>query len=149
MRNLSKRLMVLLLCILMLVSAVLPAAAANGDEVRAAKKIISVVYDDSGSMVGERWDYANYAMQALVALLNEQDELFITFMSQPETVHPVDLGNLQKSVDSVRRWEYMGNTPEQAMITVKNAVEEAGFALGRDLELRVISRGCSSEYVTV
>ena len=41
------------------------------------------------------------------------------------------------------------NTPEQAMITVKNAVEEAGFALGRDLELRVISRGCSSEYVTV
>ncbi len=41
------------------------------------------------------------------------------------------------------------NTPEQAMITVKNAVEEAGFAVGRDLELRVIGRGDSSEYVTV
>ncbi|MBQ1430461.1 MAG: MBL fold metallo-hydrolase [Firmicutes bacterium] len=41
------------------------------------------------------------------------------------------------------------NTPEQAMITVKNGVEEAGFAVGRDLELRVIKRGDSSEYVTV
>jgi len=35
------------------------------------------------------------------------------------------------------------------MITVKNGVEEAGFAVGRDLELRVIKRGDSSEYVTV
>lgn len=124
MHSTIKRMLTLLLCVLLLVSAAVPAAAADGDEVRAAKKIISVVYDDSGSMEGERWDYANYAMQALIALLNEQDDLYITFMSQPQTVHPIDLGNLQKAVDSVRKWEHLANTPEEAIHTAKKQLDQ-------------------------
>ena len=50
-------------------------------EVQTNKKIISIVYDDSGSMSmdGEKkWAYANYAMQTFAALLNGQDELYLT-----------------------------------------------------------------------
>lgn len=93
------------------------AYAATGDEVRAAKKIISVVYDDSGSMVGERWAYANYSTQALIALMNEQDELYVTFMRDPEVSQPVSLSSLQNSVNMIRDLSETGNTPEKALDT--------------------------------
>lgn len=41
------------------------------------------------------------------------------------------------------------NTPEQALITVKNALEEEGFIVGRDLELKVLSRDERSGLFTV
>ncbi len=41
------------------------------------------------------------------------------------------------------------NTPEQALITVKNALEEEGFIVGRDLELKVLSRDERSGFYTV
>ena len=41
------------------------------------------------------------------------------------------------------------NTPEQALITVKNALEEEGFIVGRDLELRVLDRDKRSDFVTI
>lgn len=41
------------------------------------------------------------------------------------------------------------NTPEQAMITVRNALEEEGFIVGRDLELKVLDRDKRSEFVTI
>ena len=81
-----------------LCSNVLQTFAINGDEIRASKKIISVVYDDSGSMCGERWSYTDYAMQALIALLNEQDELYITFMSDPFTAVPMDTSDLSATI---------------------------------------------------
>ena len=42
-------------------------------------KVVSLVYDDSGSMRNnDRWKYANYALQSLVALLDEKIN-FLTF----------------------------------------------------------------------
>ena len=41
------------------------------------------------------------------------------------------------------------NTPEQAMITVRNALEEEGFIVGKDLELKVLSRVERSGFFTV
>ena len=38
------------------------------------RKIVSVVYDDSGSMEGDKWAYANYAMQAFCGMLNSEDQ---------------------------------------------------------------------------
>ncbi len=38
------------------------------------------------------------------------------------------------------------NTPEQALITVRNILEEQGFLVGRDLELRVLDRDKRSEF---
>ena len=41
------------------------------------------------------------------------------------------------------------NTPEQALITVRNALEEEGFIVGKDLELKVLSRDERSGFFTV
>ena len=41
------------------------------------------------------------------------------------------------------------NTPEQALITVRNLLEEEGFLVGRDLELRVLDRDKRSEFFTL
>lgn len=102
--------------------------AAGGDEVRASKKIISVVYDDSGSMLGERWSYTDYAMQALVALLNEQDELYITFMSDPYTAVKMDTSDLPGTIRKIRDWKNSGGTPGAALDTARsklNSIKES------------------------
>ena len=50
---------------------------AKGEE--AKERVVSLVYDDSGSMRNnDRWKYANYALQSLVALLDEKIH-FLTF----------------------------------------------------------------------
>lgn len=122
-----KRIISLLLALLLLLSlvlAVIPAAsAATGDEIRAARKIISVVYDDSTSMYGERWVYANYAMQALTALLNEQDELHITYMSQPTSSQQISLSDINGAVTQVRNWNQAGGTPAEALDTAKRRLD--------------------------
>ena len=50
------------------------------------RKIVSVVYDDSGSMDGDKWAYANYAMQSFCGMLNSDDQLFITYMSHSQQI---------------------------------------------------------------
>ncbi|MBQ8830767.1 MAG: hypothetical protein IJ017_04140 [Oscillospiraceae bacterium] len=77
------------------------------------RKIVSVVYDDSGSMIsyesGKNWAYASYAMQAFCGLLNSEDQLFITYMSdviEDPYAQPVEVdlsnGGIQGSVDTIR-----------------------------------------------
>lgn len=100
-----------------------PAAAAEGDEVRAARKIISVVYDDSGSMFGDHWVYTNYAMQALTALLNEQDELYMTYMSRPGSSNPVDLKDISGAVKKIRSWGHSAGTPGESLDTAKQKLD--------------------------
>lgn len=117
----KKRSICLLLAAALLVSllaGILPAAsAATGDEIRAAKKVISVAYDDSGSMSGNRWVYANYAMQALTALLNEQDSLFLTYMSSPNNAIQMNLSDIEGAVDDIRDWDHSSGTPVAALDT--------------------------------
>lgn len=86
------------------------------------RKIVSVVYDDSGSMDGDKWAYANYAMQAFCGMLNSEDQLFITYMShsqQSANYHPekVDLsaGGIQNSVDLIMNHSDSGSTPYTAV----------------------------------
>ena len=74
------------------------------------KKIISVVYDDSGSMAGERWTYANYSLQTLTSLLNTQDELYVTYMSDPSDAKKISLTDIQDSVDKIRDKEDSHNS---------------------------------------
>ncbi len=98
--------------------------ATTGDEVRASKKIISVVYDDSGSMSGERWSYTDYAMQALIALLNEQDELYITFMSDPFTAVQMDTSDLSGAIKKIHDWTDSGGTPGEALDTARQKLSD-------------------------
>lgn len=89
----------------------------SGDTVTSPKKIISVVYDDSGSMKGERWTYANYSLQTLTSLLNTQDELYVTYMSDPSKAKKISLTNIQDSVNKIRDKEDNLNTPEKSIDT--------------------------------
>ncbi len=51
---------------------------ARADGLDYKQKIVAVVYDDSGSMsTDKRVDYAQYAMQGLVSVLNSGDELVV------------------------------------------------------------------------
>lgn len=113
-----------LILILGLLLTMIPcASAATGDEVRAAKKIISVVYDDSGSMKGNNWVYASYAMQALTALLNAQDELYITYMSDPTVSRTINLSDLEGAVSGIRNWSKADETPGTALTTAKDKLD--------------------------
>ena len=48
------------------------------------KKVVSVLFDNSASMQNEnRFEYAMYAMQALLALLGPDDTLIVTPMNTP------------------------------------------------------------------
>ena len=81
------------------------------------RKIVTIVFDDSFSMANEnRYSNANYAIQAFIALLNEEDELHLIYMSdaarqlaaQPGNFDPsaiakdIDLTNPQSGADQVR-----------------------------------------------
>lgn len=87
------------------------------------RKIVTVVFDDSFSMANEnRYSNANYAIQAFIALLNEQDELHLVYMSdaarqlaaQPDNFDPsaiakdIDLMNPQAGADQVRNNPWQG-----------------------------------------
>lgn len=114
-----QRLFALLLCLCMLFSLAATAMANTSSAVQVPKKIISVVYDDSSSMEGDAWVYANYAMQALIALLNEQDELYITFMSDYGTSVAMDLNDIEGTVQIIRNWTQEGGTPPESVDTAK------------------------------
>lgn len=97
------------------------------------KKIVSVVYDDSGSMASygsPNWSYASYAMQAFTSLLNSDDQLYITYMSQVEdnpnySPQAIDLSEfkIQSSIDSIRKHDTIGNTPYSAIDVAYNKLK--------------------------
>ena len=94
------------------------------------RKVVSVVYDDSGSMNANKsmnWSYANYAMQTLCGLLNAGDEFYITYMSNPDTaVIPTDFSsNRQAAVDNIRTTLESGNTPQLAINTARDKLVES------------------------
>ena len=49
-----------------------------------------MVFDDSWSMgSGDKWAAANYAVQAMAALMNKEDDLYIIMMNKMD--HPIDV----------------------------------------------------------
>lgn len=116
------------LLILVLTFSVLIYAApveANAESLY-VRKIVSVVFDDSGSMIGERMEYASYAMQTFCGMLNSEDQLYITYMNKNGgTTEKVDLssGGIQASVDSIRNTIASGDTPFGAVTSAFNKLE--------------------------
>lgn len=97
------------------------------------KKIVSVVYDDSGSMRGDKWAYANYAMQAFSGMLNDGDSLYITYMSDVKSGNTVsrktDLSakGLQGTVDEMRNHKKeCDSTPFSAVEVAFNTLKNEG-----------------------
>lgn len=119
-----KRLLSLLIAVMTALTALLCLPLSVSAESMYIRKIVSVVYDDSGSMTEDgKWECANYAMQAFCGLLNSEDRLYITYMSQaqlyaanydPKEVN-LSADKIQTSVDSIRKHTGDGATPYGAV----------------------------------
>lgn len=57
-------------------------STAETNKVETKNKIVSVVFDNSGSMTGEREKFARYSLQMLIGLLDKDDVLFVTPMNK-------------------------------------------------------------------
>ena len=84
--NKKQRLLSWLLTLTLIISALplfaAPASADTAGESYTKNKVVSVLFDNSGSMTeGGRWDYARYALQTLMAVLGKNDTLIITPMN--------------------------------------------------------------------
>ncbi len=117
----------LLLCAALLTTYVCLVFASEGNEILSPKKIISVVYDDSGSMASDnRYVYTNYAMQGLTALLNERDELFITSMTDESNAHRYSLQDIPAAVKKIKNgFRPSGGTPVKSIETALAALENS------------------------
>ena len=88
------------------------------------KKVVSIVYDDSGSMnnSNEDWAYASYSLQNLIGLMNTNDELGVVKMSKPfETIefNLKDNDERKSDIKSIYNWSSNGGTP---FVSVDSAV---------------------------
>ena len=97
------------------------------------KKVVAMLYDDSGSMHSgdnTNWFYADYALQLFTGLLNPGDDMMLTFMSNPEKIIKSNSNGLlkefstdrQKTVDAIREYKGDGNTPFDAIDNVGKAL---------------------------
>jgi len=130
MKNVKKLLLCLTVIVAVFAASIVPASATSqggsASEIKAPKKIVSLVFDDSSSMYwGEidSWAEANYATQVFAALLNPQDEFYITYMSEM-VAREVDLSDPQAAADKVRttqtRWS---GTPLQSVEVAQQKLE--------------------------
>ena len=119
-----KRLITLLLTAVVVFGSIVTFSRPVEAESLYIRKIVSVVYDDSGSMYGSKSVYANYAMQAFCGMLNSEDQLYITYMSKAEhdvNFEPMEIdlsaNGIQGSVDTVRAHvqPYYQSTPYTAV----------------------------------
>lgn len=98
----------------------------SGTEIKAPKKIVSLVFDDSSSMYGssiDSWAQANYATQVFAALMNPQDEFYITYMSEL-VAREVDLSDPQAAVDKIRTTQtYWSGTPLTSVEVAEEKLE--------------------------
>lgn len=114
-----KRLFSMLLSVFIVLAVLISVPVPVSAESVYIRKIVSVVYDDSSSMFGEKWAYANYAMQAFCGMLNSEDQLYVTYMSSAKTEGPekIDLsaGGIQSAVNSIRSHTKSSSTPYKAV----------------------------------
>ncbi|MEY8349499.1 vWA domain-containing protein [Bacillus cereus] len=120
---------------------------AKGEE--AKERVVSLVYDDSGSMRNnDRWKYANYALQSLVALLDEKDSFSYVPMSRPTEALQVMLTNekRQTEINQIGAWKNYLNTPFRAVETAMQSIKkEADINGKREFWLIVLTDGAFNE----
>lgn len=120
------------------------ALAVNNEE---SKKIVSIVYDDSGSMaLDNNYCYSDYALQILTASLGDNDELNIVKMSNYYINNEINLKNAssrQAYIDEIKEYAHAGGTPFASVDTAKEWLVEKSSDYGDDAEywLLVITDG--------
>ncbi len=120
---------------------------AKGEE--AKERVVSLVYDDSGSMRNnDRWKYANYALQSLVALLDEKDKFSYVPMSKPNDPLNISLtkDKRQMEIEGIGAWKTYLNTPFSAVETAMQSIKkEADIDGKREFWLIVLTDGAFND----
>lgn len=152
-----KGVLVAVLAALMLLSVCFAMPRHASAESLYIRKIVSVVYDDSTSMRGDKWAYANYAMQAFCGMLNSEDQLYITYMSgvrgnayyRPEQVD-LSAGGIQGAVDGIRDHSDSSSTPFQAVEVAFDQLKSVNDSnINTQYWLVVITDGVFNEYASM
>lgn len=117
-----KRILAICMLLAMLICMLLPINTSAEESSVRSNRIVSIVYDDSGSMFGDNWVYANYAMQNFAAMLNEGDTLYITYMSDPGRSVALNTSDLPDAVNAIRNHDIAGATPFASMDTAFNTL---------------------------
>jgi len=118
-----------------------------------------MVYDDSTSMyVSDKtkepvlnWAYANYMTQAFLALLNPQDSLYITYMSDTEIENNVysDLMDKDKQqvINKIRsKNDYINKTPIEAVEMAYDMLKGLDEGLTDEYWLVIVTDGEFTDY---
>ncbi|MDA2238883.1 VWA domain-containing protein [Bacillus cereus group sp. Bc222] len=120
---------------------------AKGEE--AKERVVSLVYDDSGSMRNnDRWKYANYALQSLVALLDEKDTFSYVPMSKPNDPLNISLtkDKRQTEIEGIGAWKTYLNTPFSAVETAMQSIKkEADIDGKREFWLILLTDGAFND----
>ncbi len=141
-----KRLCCIALSIMLLLSTCILGVSAENNENKSIKKIVSIVYDDSGSMnnKNEDWAYASYSLQNLIGLMNPQDELSVVKMSSPNQTTSFDLSASSSRGDGIKDVETWrtpgGSTPFTAVNTAAEWIKEkkSGYAETQSVEFWLV-----------
>lgn len=106
-------------------------AGQTQDERTPKKKIVSVLYDDSGSMDSNKKQYnARYAAQMLAALLNTGDELYITPMNKWNSIAINLKGDRDAAIQKMLNDDIFnanGGTPINSMDVAIQALVDRGM----------------------
>lgn len=81
--------------ILLALMCLLCAAPAMGDGQLRVPRVISIIYDDSSSMDNSdnRDFYTQYALNVFLSMLDEEDAVYVTYMSDPYSAHRLDMSS--------------------------------------------------------
>ncbi|MHC0035596.1 vWA domain-containing protein [Pseudoneobacillus sp. C159] len=112
----------------LLLLPLIPSKAFSNDSLP-KRRIVTLIYDDSGSMWTaankpiDNWKYANYALQSLVGLLDSNDELNVIPMSDPTELKTISLEESQRQsqMNIIRTWEGKKGTPIR---TIYSAIDQ-------------------------
>ncbi len=105
-------------------------------------RVVGVVLDDSGSMLN-RFETPLYVAQLIISVLDKQDRLFLTRLSENGRIHEIDLDRRQEFMQSMRdHWRVKDGTltpygPVEGML--QQLVSVAGR--GDDTSLLIITDG--------
>lgn len=137
------------LLVLILASGLL-AAPCFADGLELSSKHVCIVYDDSGSMYEKdgapimNWARANYMVQAFCALLNPEDSLYITYMSDIEgSLQRGDYlaGDRARSIAEIRSWRGDAQTPFAAVESAYDTLRSIEGRSGDEYWLVVMTDG--------
>lgn len=123
-----------LLSLLLAVILVLPmipvgsASAADTTTSYTKNKVVSVLFDNSGSMISpsrDLWDYAKYALQTLMATLGKNDTLIITPMHGSPVEVDLEAANRYAEIQRVMTTSFLKSDPSKSNGTPSDSIADA------------------------